>query len=252
MRFSHGFCPGKSLRIKCAQEKFCLIFGTFSGFRKHLNSKHAEQTEHETEINDSVASGFPAEDIPFEEPVESSSSSQVFPLPNSCIRDTCASAIAQLQVAGVSQSLDSFVSSMEEVVLDVQSQAKDAALKCLSSQDMSVRTKIEQSFESLENSFTSLNTESKRNSYYEQKWKIVEPVEKVLGVRLENRRNRTTGTYDQVVVTDKFTYVPILNTLQSILLNPNLSSMFSSDYIPKDGLYSDLKDGLYLKNHTLF
>lgn len=71
-------------------------------------------------------------------------------------------------------------------------------------------------------------------------------------VRFENRRNRGTGTYDQVVVTDKFAYVPILGTLQSILRNPNLSDMFISSHTPKDGVYFDLKDGLYMKTHPLF
>lgn len=71
-------------------------------------------------------------------------------------------------------------------------------------------------------------------------------------VRFENRRNRGTGTYDQVVVTDKFAYVPILGTLQSILRNPNLSDMFMSSHTPKDGVYFDLKDGLYMKTHPPF
>lgn len=63
-------------------------------------------------------------------------------------RDLCASAIVQLQVAGVGQStLNSFVSSMEGIVVEIQNQAKDAALKCLSSQDTRTKTKIEQSFE---------------------------------------------------------------------------------------------------------
>lgn len=99
------------------------------------------------------------------------------------------------------------------------------------------------------NPFTALNTESKRNAYSEQKWKTVESVEKVLGVRFENR---STETYDQVVVTDKFAYVPILETLQSILRNPNLSDMSMSSHTPKDSLYFDINDGLHVKRHPLF
>ena len=125
-------------------------------------------------------------------------------------------------------------------------------MKCLASQDTGSKEKVDQLFEKLENPFTSLNTESKQNVFFEKKWKTVQPVEKVLGVRFENRRNQSTGTYDQVVVTDKFAYVPILQTLQSILENPNLRDMLTSSHTPKDNVYFDVKDGLYMKRHPLF
>lgn len=97
-----------------------------------------------------------------------------------------------------------------------------------------------------------MNTESKRNAYFEQKSKTVDPVEKVLGVRFENRRNRSTGTYDQVVVTDTFVYVPIIEALKSILSNPHLSDMFMSSHTAKEDVYFDMNDGLHLKKHPLF
>ena len=213
LRLIHGFYPGKSLCLKCAQRGCCHVLSTFSGFRKHLNSKHAENIESESETDNIIDNYDAADDTQSQHFQGAASSSNVLPAPNISTRDMCASAIAQLQVAGVGQStLNNFVSSMEEVIMEVQSQTKDAVLNSLSSQDTDVKAKIQQTFKTLENPFTALNTESKRSAYFEQKWKTVEPVEKVLGVRFENRRNRSTGTYDQVVVTDKFAYVPILET----------------------------------------
>lgn len=108
MRLIHGFCPGKSLRLKCAQAGCCHVFGTFSGFRKHLNIKHAVQMEHEVETDivdsDSVADNAQLQDVEV-----ASSSSQVLPVSNMSTRDFCASAIAQLQVAGVGQSTVKFL-----------------------------------------------------------------------------------------------------------------------------------------------
>ena len=69
----------------------------------------------------------------------------------------------------------------------------------------------------LENPFTPLNTEAKLSRHLREKWGLVEPVQKVLGTRFDSRRNKTTETYDQVLVTDMFAYVPILETLKSIL-----------------------------------
>lgn len=132
-------------------------------------------------------------------------------LSNSSTLDMCATAIAQLKAAGLSQSnVNTFVSSMEEVIFEIQSQAKDVALQCLSPQNTENTNKIEQSFQKLENPFTPLNTEAKLNKHLREKWGLIEPVEKVLGTRFDSRRNKTTGTYDQVIVTDRFAYVPML------------------------------------------
>jgi hypothetical protein len=63
-----------------------------------------------------------------------SSCNNVLPISNKNTLDTCASAIAQLQAAGICQTtVNSFVSSMEEAVQELQGQAKPTALTCVSS-----------------------------------------------------------------------------------------------------------------------
>lgn len=129
---------------------------------------------------------------------------------------------------------------MEEIVSEIHSQAQDAALLCLSSQDTATKRKIENLFQNLENPFIVLNSETKRKRLFTEKWGIVEPREIVLGTRFDSRRNKTTGTFDQVVVTDKFAYIPILETLKSILQNPLLTDLFKPKHVPKEGIYVDL------------
>lgn len=86
--------------------------------------------------------------------------------------------------------------------------------------------KVEDCFHQLENPFSCLNTESKRTKHFEEKWKIVEPVEHILGVRFDMRRDKTTGTYMQVSVNDKFMYVPIIGSLSSMFRNSELCNSF--------------------------
>lgn len=90
---------------------------------------------------------------------------------------------------------------MEELINDIHTHAKEAVVESLSS-DASKETleKVEDCFDQLENPFSCLNTESKRTKHFEEKWKIVEPVEHILGVRFDMRRDKTTGTYMQVPV----------------------------------------------------
>lgn len=87
-------------------------------------------------------------------------------VPSKNTTDLCASAIAQMQAAGVSQTtVDTFVMSMKEVVQDIQDQVKEMAIKCLFSENTDIKSSIEQSFHEIENPFTMLNSISKRKSY---------------------------------------------------------------------------------------
>lgn len=257
LRMIHGLLPGKTLKLRCAQVDCCHVFGTFSGFKKHLNSKHRndirQQESPTTRVHAFQADDVQNNDVNDAQDIEEPSTSSREPSAAKAAVDLCASAIAQLQASGVSQSaLNTFLSSMEEVFVDIHSQAEETALKCVTAQDTSTKTSISQAFVNLENPFAALNSQAKRNKYFEKKWNLVKPVEKVLGVRFENRRNKSTGTYDQVVVTDKFSYVPILETLKSILINPNLTQFFATNLNSQSGVYSDIRDGLYLKTHPLF
>lgn len=241
LRVVHGYLDGKNLRLKCAQSGCGRVLGTFSGFRKHLNTKHTDNVNQQVnnDVNISRADLGDAEEL-----VTESSSSTL---------DMCATAIAQLKAAGLSQSnVKRFVSSMEEVIFKIHNQAKDVALQCLSPQDTENRNKIEQSFQTLENPFTPLHSEANLNKHIREKWGLVEPVQKVLGTRFDSRRNKTTGTYDQVVVTDTFAYVPILETLRSILQKKEFADMTKPRYSPKDGVYADLRDATYFKGNPLF
>lgn len=250
----HGLLPGRTLHLRCVETGCGRGFGTFSGFRKHLRAKHTDHTPETAESGDAVV----LPDVDFDEAhivniQEMLSTSEQFQPPDKSTLDVCASALAQLKSAGLGQStLNSFVSSMEEVFDEIHVQAKNAALQCFSLQDIKNRNRIEQSFQIIENPFTPLNSESKRQKHFAVKWRIVDPVEKVLCTRFDSRRNKTTGSYEQVVVTDKFAYVPILETLKTILLNPNLSIVFNNKHVQKEGLFSDIIDASYLKENPFF
>lgn len=75
---------------------------------------------------------------------------------------------------------------------------------------------------------------------------------KVFGARFDNRKDQTTGIYEQVAVTDKCAYVPILQTFKRILMHPNTLYRFKSGIPNKDGIYSDNEDSQYIKRHPLF
>ena len=257
LKLIHGFCSARNLCIRCGQPGCIFEFSSFSGFRKHLNRVH--NTMSNSYINPSSQLSFecPPCELPACSPCDlptcSNESSKDVPVTNKSTLEFCGSAVAQLQSAGVAQSvIDTFVNTMEEAVHEIQAQVMDTAFECLTSQNPETDSKLRQSFEGIENPFSSLNSVSKRSKYFKQKWDIVDPVEKILGSRFENRKNKISGAYNQVVVTDTFSYIPILETLQSIFKDQKALSLLKSECVSKDGVYSDINDGLYIKRHPLF
>lgn len=133
-----------------------------------------------------------------------------------------ASLIAKLQGCGVATNvIKTVVENMEELVEELHSNVKEDVVKLLPN-DEDLRTKFDNYFDSLENPFSKLNTVTKWKKHFSEKWGIVAPVEVALGVRYDTRRNRTTGTYDQVPVTDKFVHIPLLKSLKFIFTNQEI------------------------------
>ncbi|XP_056466516.1 uncharacterized protein LOC130405457 [Gadus chalcogrammus] len=256
LKFQHGLYPGRSLRMRCGEAGCSFVFRTYFGYQRHLSRAHKDGGD-----SDSVSD---VEFVPATN-VGVSVSQQVnvdppatvtthIPIDKTKILDMCSSVIAQLQSSGVPEStVQGLVGSMEELVDDIHAHAKETVVECLSSEASGdTLKKVQDCFGQLDNPFSSLNTESKRKKHLEEKWKIVEPVEYILGLRFDTRRDRTTGTYRQVPVNDKFMYVPIMGSLSSMFRNRELSNSFQKTKPHQEGFYRDVNDGSYFRNHILF
>lgn len=232
MKFQHCLYPGKSLRLNCGEPACSFVFCTYSGYKCHLSRAHGDSIDSHPEshfefepASNVVVGPSVSQLVNVDPPVTINTHS---PVDKKKILDMYSSIIAQVQASGVPEStVQCLVGSVEELVNDIHANAKEAVVKCLSS-DASKETikKIEDCFDQLENPFSCLNTESKRTKHFEEKWKIVEPVEYILGVRFDMCRDKTTGAYTQVPVNDKFMFVPIIGSLSSMFRNSALCNSF--------------------------
>lgn len=108
------------------------------------------------------------------------------------IVNSCAAVISDLKAAGVDQSVvNSVLISMEEIVQDIHQNAKETVVKHVFSNIGESQTcrKVEACFDELEKPFTQLNSEYKRSKFLSSKWETVEPVECVIGTRLNKDWN---------------------------------------------------------------
>lgn len=235
LRVEHSYYPGPKFKLFCFQQDCRHQFLTYAGFRKHLNSVHsnvqqiAQTSTAACSFSEPVATSSQAHALedqfnPLNQCSSSSDSSESNDsgLTKDPTKEMCASIVAKLQGSGISNSLvSSIVGDLEELTSELRSQAKHTIISALPTTDPNI-SMINDSFEKFENPFTNLNTEWKRNKYFNLKWGVVEPIEITLGVRYDNRKNPKSGTYDQVPVKDTFIYVPILETLKFMCRNPDI------------------------------
>ena len=255
LKLKHAFYPGKKFLLTCDQSGCHQKFQTYSGFRKHLVKKHCNGNVDEENYDDddpiphfsqpnvsSTVSSFQTESP--EGPTSTAGKKQN-------TQDMCASLIAKLKSSGVPTTVvSSVVENVEELVHELHSNIKDDVAN-LFPNDMVAQTKLREYFDTLENPFTHLNTENKWKKYFHDKCGMVEPVDIPLGVRYDIRRNRASGTYAQVPVTDTFVYVPLLETLKFIFSKEEICQYFVKPS-EKSGIYKDFCDGTYFKEHPLF
>ena len=109
--------------------------------------------------------------------------------------------------------VSSLVCDLEDFADGLHCEFKHDALSVVPT-DNPVRSALEKRLETFDNPVESFDTEAKRKTYFRKKWGIVQPVEKILGIRYDTRLNKKSGTYDQVPVKDTFVYIPILETIK--------------------------------------
>lgn len=135
LRAVHGYLDGKALRLKCAHIGCGCVLGAFPGFRKPLNTKHTDSMDQQGNNNVNSSSADLSDEVEQETVTVEETSSSLSMKSDSSTLDMCAAAVSHLKAAGFSQSnVKRFISSMEEVVFEIHTQAKDAALQCFSPQ----------------------------------------------------------------------------------------------------------------------
>ena len=260
LRIDHSFYPSRRFKLVCAQDRCRRQFLSYSGFKKHLMRVHEEsfvkvvlqQTRSPFNLSISVQSTSEVGETGVPQSLKAGCfEDNVSGVNKEHTKNICASIVAKLQESGMANSLVStIVSNLEELATGLHSQVKQEILSAVP-KDNPIRSTLE-GLDTFENPFVSFNTETKRTRYFNEKWGVVEPVEIMLGHRFDTRRNKQTGTYDQVQVKDTFVYVPILKTIQFMCRNSDICKLLGETFVSKTDIFEDFCDGSYFKTHALF
>lgn len=146
--------------------------------------------------------------------------------------------------------VSSVVSDLEDLTTELYSQTRQDVISVIPL-NSPVRSAVEDSLH-FESPVSMFNTETKRTNYFIDKWGVVKPVEIVLGMRYDMRRNKKTGCYDQVPVKETYVYVPILETSKFMCQNVDVCRLQTEFTGRQKSPFEDFCDGRYFQSHPLF
>lgn len=102
----------------------------------------------------------------------------------------CTKIVGKLNGSDLANSfVSSLVCDLEDYADGQHCETKQKALSIVPI-DNPVRSALEKCLETFDNPFESFDTEAKRKTYFHEKWGIVDPVEKTLGIRYDTRLNK--------------------------------------------------------------
>lgn len=90
-------------------------------------------------------------------------------------------------------------------------------------------------FQELENPYTGIETPGQQMKYMIENLMLVPPVERALGTRIDHKLDRKTGQTNQVVVTETFQYLPMLEVLK-LVLKPDARALIDSEIRSPEGI----------------
>ncbi|CAI5662779.1 unnamed protein product [Oreochromis niloticus] len=264
LRLGHSFYPSTKFKLACSQDGCSCQFTTYSGLKKHLNSVHDEDCcqSGDAEPSESFQADF---DRLQDTDIAVAGTSVTQSLEVGCSENNgsgqrikknseaiCTKIIGKLNGSGLANSfVSSLVCDLEDFADGLHCEFKHKVLNVVPTENP-VRSPVEKCLETFDNPVEKFDTEAKRKSYFREKWGIVDPVEKTLGIRYDTRLNKKSGTYDQVPVKDTFVYIPILETIKFICRNSYICELLAKLCVSKEDRYEDFCDGSYYKSHPLF
>ncbi|XP_030750192.1 uncharacterized protein LOC115877983 [Sitophilus oryzae] len=275
LRLWHFRGSRENSSLRCFRSSCLSTFNTFSGYKKHLikcvlkpkvlPSAYQENTElsnittkenngrHNNNDSDNNANDY----------ISTGTSNHPEPLPfmDHNIEKECESNV-ETRMSDVNFQIVSFISKLISNGMPVTTlvtivQNVDELLTYIFEE---IRSLLPQSadqecivfFRDITSSIQKFNSAYKINKAFSES--IVSPVNIALGVRTDQTLHRISNTYIGKNVTDTFIYIPIKNTLSTLLKNKNIQKYFTLEYVSQinSNNLETIFDGEYYKNHTFF
>lgn len=245
LRNTHALYEGSALTLHCCLPSCVSTFKTFSGFRRHIKKCSLTNT-----VGGSVLSCAVSDKVPEQCSLNLTCVSMSYDVTDSQNEDVDFKHITCNTADEVPDKLvESYVSKL--YALGIPDTTIQLIVNCTSDLFEVLLEKYPHfTHNQIKEVFHNYRSKHIRNCHFNDL--IVKPVEVPIGVRFDQKWNKTTQQYNQVPVTCTYTYIPILETLQFLLKNKSFLSLIRDDAKTNSPIISDYCHGSNFRNNSLF
>lgn len=152
------------------------------------------------------------------------------------------------------KSTDKFFSHVERFVLNCQKLCKNLSPKDRQDEISSIVSLVT---EYAVNKLKGRNTAAKRRRFLKSRVSYVEPIESAIGLAWKSKGACGQEIVDHKLIQTTYQYVPILDTLKSLFMNPDFNRMYfdfneNRKHVCSDGIYEDFCCGSIYKQSSFF
>lgn len=240
LRTVHALCEGSTLTLCCCVSNCVSTFKTFSGFRKHIKKCSLKNTtSYGGPLNSQVNVNKISEQCNLSDTV-ASDGKDIF---EHSIKNTFE------QVTSSDKLVESYMSKL--YALGIPESTIQLIINCTSELIETLFETKPQCPEEFKNLFQNYRSKHMRDSHFKNL--VVKPVEVPIGLRFDQKWNKTTKQYNQVPITCSYTYIPIFETLKFLFKNQSFLSFITKDAVqPASSIISNYSQGLNFRNNILF
>lgn len=259
-RIIHSLFESSNLNLSCVGKGCPLVFKTFNGFKKHLKKcpliTESEPGSHEIPTPPPPPDQLPGTSLPIENTSLSDiDTTQIEENTDQKIKSIVSSYLTNLNSLGIpNNKIQTIVNTTSELFVHcsehLQTFVKENCLSLACSDEEVLLHELDK----IKNTFKGMETQYKRNKQLFKGKAMVSPKPISIGIRIDKQWDKDLNLYKEVPKTNTFMYVPIIETLNSILNNKSVQEWFLNPELGPNhpnNLYS-FRDGITYKTNQLF
>ena len=270
LRQQHALCDKE--RLMCGQNGCCRTFSLMNSLLKHIRREHVPQNvrahgdnaefrqEQNIENNDGHDLNSDSEDGNDLDDYEDCRQTEVQYMQNFDIKSLKKLAFSMvIKLKSMSSvpfsAIQTAINSTKTMFCDTLSSLQHRMISVMQNHGIDVNAddvvELSSKFDEYKNPFQGFETPKQQMDCLIEDLMLVPPVEKALGVRLDQGIDRKTGQRTQKLVTNTFQYVPVLEVLK-LILNTKLRRLFDGEAHAPPGFLKGYVDGEQYEQHQLF
>lgn len=279
IRHFHAISVNKSDSYTCGKNGCMRTFSLFASLKRHLRKSHSQdEVINEVQLEDSSGSDHDVQNYESMDDNENNNDESVPTNENNKdesekmdisddvneskiktldVNKAAAKFACHLSTANVTGMTQSYImDSCDHFITSSTEYLKVKSKEFLKSNGIDCNTKASEEFLKefdVDSPFQKLQTIDQKYKQFKQHLNLIEPVEIMLGTRVDLRHDKKNETYVPKLINETCQYIPLLEVIKLVLSNAEVKNhIFNETTEPNNNLLKGFNDGDFFKQSDFF